>query len=224
MRNFQIVYVTAVMTLFGLSQQASADVLYSQPWNGTGNIQASENDTSAGGYGNFATMYDNFTLGGGGTITEVDWTGGYFNPSTQGPITSFTITIYSDNSGQPGASVYSTTIPGAAGETYVGTYFNNPIYDYSASMNFTATTGVQYWLSIVANEPSTFPQWAWSEGTGGDGSSYQLYEGDLSTFGSDLAFTLDSTPLPSALWLFASGIGSVGLLARKAKRKSAAAA
>ena len=36
--------------------------------------------------------------------------------------------------------------------------------------------------------------------------------------------TVDTTPLPAALPLFATGLGALGLLGRRRKRKSAAAA
>lgn len=225
-RNF---VAMAGVLLFGLSQHALADTLYSQPWNGTGNVIASQNDTSAGGAGNFATTYDNFTLSGGnGTISQIDWTGGYFNPSTQGTITGYTINIYANNSGIPGASLYSESVAGNAGETSLGTFFNNPMFSYSASANFAATEGVEYWLSIVPDLNGEFPQWGWGESSNGDGSSYQVFNGVAQPpVVGDRAFTLDgtfTTPLPGALPLFASGLGALGLLGWRRKRKAAALA
>src|SRR6516225_5030705 len=46
------------------------------------NVYASQNDTN--GFGNFATAYDNFTLGTSSNIDQFAWVGGYFNPSSQG--------------------------------------------------------------------------------------------------------------------------------------------
>jgi len=223
LRNFIAIVGLA---FFVLSQQAQAATLYSQPWNGTGNVLASQNDTSNGGAGNYATVYDNFTLGGNGTITQIDWTGGYFNPSTQGTIAGFTLTIYSNNAGIPGASVYSESVAGTAGETSLGTVQNNPMFSYSASANFSAIAGVEYWLSIVPDTNGVFPQWGWSAGTGGDGTSYQVFQGAPSAEQLDRAFTLDgplTTPLPAALPLFATGLGALGLLARRRKQKQLAA-
>lgn len=68
-------------------------VLYNQPWDGTGNAYSSQNDTS-GGFGNFATVYDNFTLGVTSTVADVNWTGGFFNPIEMGSITAFTVTLW----------------------------------------------------------------------------------------------------------------------------------
>ena len=75
----------AVLALCGIS--AHATVVYNQPslaqapW-------ASQNDP--GGSGNFATVYDDFTLAADATVVQVDWWGAYFNPGVQGPITQFT--------------------------------------------------------------------------------------------------------------------------------------
>ena len=50
------------------------------------NVYASQNDTT-GGNGNYATTYDNFTLGTTSNVDEFAWIGGYFNPSAQGAMT-----------------------------------------------------------------------------------------------------------------------------------------
>lgn len=107
-----------VATMFALAAgSAEAAVVYNQPSNNFGSY-ASQNDTNTGGLGNFATTYDNFTLGSSADLQSVDFTGSYFNPPTQGLITAFTISIYGDSgSNSPGASLYSTTVPGNGGET-----------------------------------------------------------------------------------------------------------
>ena len=85
-----------VATAFALAAgSAEAAVVYSQPSNNFGGY-ASQNDTSTGGLGNFATTYDNFTLGSSTALQSVDFTGSYYNPPTQGLITALTISIYGD--------------------------------------------------------------------------------------------------------------------------------
>ena len=64
---------------------ASEVLVYAQNPDFQGLI-ASQNDT--GGLGNFATSYDNFTLGSATAINQVQWVGGYFNPPVQGAITA----------------------------------------------------------------------------------------------------------------------------------------
>ena len=60
------------------SAAASAQV-YNQPYDGSTNAYSSQNDTAGGGFGSFATVYDNFTLGSPATITDLAFTGLYFN-------------------------------------------------------------------------------------------------------------------------------------------------
>jgi len=76
-----------------LAGSADAAVVYSQPSNNFGSF-ASQNDTTSGGLGNFVTTYDNFTLASSAHLTSVDFVGNYFNPTTPGTITAFTIAIY----------------------------------------------------------------------------------------------------------------------------------
>lgn len=56
-------------------------------WDGGSNLYASQNDTVSG-FGNFATVYQQFTLPKGPALWDVEsfhWVGGYFNPSRPGP-------------------------------------------------------------------------------------------------------------------------------------------
>jgi len=62
--------------LAGLAVQAQADiVLYNQPNAGLSTAYSSQNDI--GGFGNFATTCDNFSLAAGSSITKVEWIGAY---------------------------------------------------------------------------------------------------------------------------------------------------
>lgn len=183
---------------------------------------ASQNDTT-GGNGNFATAYDNFTLGASYDIDGFGWTGSYFNPPTQGTITAFTLTFYSDALGAPGAVIWSGSGAGNFGETSIGNDVNgSPTYVYfgGALGGFTATANTQYWVSIVADLGFP-PQWGWESGTGGDGMAYQSFLGTSNPIEADLAFDLTGTPAvpePSSYALF--GLGLLGL-AGIARRKSA---
>ncbi|HEY3800422.1 MAG TPA: PEPxxWA-CTERM sorting domain-containing protein [Caulobacteraceae bacterium] len=215
-----ILAAVAVLT----STAASAGVLYSQPWDGGANILGSQNDTNSGGLGNFTTVYDNFTLAGGGQITSVDWTGGYFNPPSQGPITQWTVSIYGDSAGQPGALLYQETVPGAGGETFNSTVSGFPIYNYDVAANFTAAAGTQYWLSVVPDLGFP-PQWGWATGTGGDGVGYQDFFGTLSNTGTDFSFTLvgGTVPEPATWALMLAGFAGFGVALRSRRARSAAA-
>lgn len=163
----------------------------------------------------FATTYDNFTLPGSASVTGLTWVGEFFNPSTHAPITSFTISFYGDNAGVPGTQLFTDTIAGDANETYIGLGENNdgldPGYSYSTDLDsaFSVDAGTTYWLSIVP-DLSFPPQWAWDSGSGGDGLSYQIFEGTDYPRQTDDTFSLTGTvPEPSPV----SGIliGALGL-------------
>ena len=91
-------------------------------------------------------------------MKNVEWVG---NKQYGGNITSFTLTFVVNN-----GPVTTEVVPGAAGETFLGTDPADSTYGcyhYSADLPvpFVATAGQQYWLSIVADmaEP---PQWGWA--------------------------------------------------------------
>jgi hypothetical protein len=190
-----------------LSGNASAATLYDQPNNMNG-TNASQNDV--GGFGNFVTLYDNFTLLNTASVTEVDWAGFFFNPAQQAPITQFTVKFLADSAGQPGGILSSFTILGNANELSAGNDNNaSPMFTYSASLpgGFVATGGTQYWMSIVPD--MTYPpQWGW-ESAHADGVAYREFFGARSELEADMAFTLKgeerdpgtpSVPLPASVY------------------------
>jgi len=197
---------------FMVAAPLSAGILYSQPYDGTGGLFASQNDTT-GGNGNFATVYDNFTLSGGGSINTVNWTGGYFNPGPPGTITAWTVSFYTDNIGQPGSLLYSANAAGNGNETGTSNPFS---YSLTLTTPFAAGAGTQYWLSVVPDLGFP-PQWGWGTATGGDGISYQDYFGSRSQLENDFAFSLEGTivPEPVSMVLVGSALASLALRRRR---------
>jgi hypothetical protein len=208
-------------SLAGCASAAASAQVYTQPYDGSANAYASQNDTGTGGFGQYATVYDNFTLGSSTTITNLAFTGEYFNPATVGPITAININFYADSAGQPGSSLWSTVISGNGGEscTTGGPY---PLCTYNVATNFFANGGTQYWLSVVPDLAFP-PQWGWAEGSGGDGVSYQDFLGSRSRLPHDMAFTLNGgspgVPEPSTWAMMLLGFGFVGGAMRSAKRR-----
>ena len=216
-------FVGAVAAVL-LASSAEAAVVYDQPTNNAGGF-SSQNDTnnSVGIWTNF----DNFTLGSSANLSSVSFVGSYFDgPPSTGAITGFTIAIYADNSGVPASSaLYSVTLPGNGHETSLGPdNLGFPEFSYSENISFAALAGTEYWLSIVPDLGFP-PQWAWENGTGGDGLGYQTYSLDATLNGAttaDSAFALyDNTgqvPEPLTLSLFGAGLSGAVAMRRLRKR------
>ena len=199
----------AILTPF---QAAQASVIFSQAANfPAGSLFSSQNDTNS--FGNFATVYDNFSFSSDNLVDGVDWVGGYFS-GAPAAISSFALSIFGNNAGQPGSLLFSETITGNAGETFIGTDNNgSPTYSYSANLTntFLAQAGATYWLAIVPSLGFP-PQWGWYTSSQGDGVSYQDFLGSRSQLGRDFAFSLtgQQVPEPSAI-LGLLGLGLLGI-------------
>ena len=215
--RFKTVAATLALN-FALLAGAQAAVVYLQPFDLSGVALASQNDTHS--LGNFATMYDNFVLGAAAAINNVEWTGEYFNPPFQGPITAWTVSFYADARGQPGTLLMQDKMAGTANEAFVGNFAGFPAYKYSFNLNmaFNAAAGTQYWLSVVPDLADP-PQWGWSTGLGGDGVSVQDFFGNRYTLTNDMAFTLNGVPEPNSIALAGFGFALCGAVTYFRRRR-----
>ena len=206
------------LSVSGFAQCGHPNELYCQPWDGGSNLFASQNDTIS--FGNFATVYDNFTLSSSEDIESLHWVGGYFNPPQQGPITAWTATFWTNNAGQPGTAITAINQAGTANETFISNVNGFPIYSYDMSFASVNLSPGEYWVSVVPDLGFP-PQWGWASGTGGDGIAWQDFSGVRTQLAFDMAFAIDghgvsTTPEPGTLVMLGTGIlGLAGTIRRK---------
>lgn len=211
--------MAVIVFLFISTFQIEAAIIYDQPYDGSINADAyaSQNDSTIGGFGDFAKAYDDFTLDSVTSIVKVKWYGEFFS-GEPAPISNFLIQFWSDKSG-PNAELFSETIVGNAHETLVEKIGNFNLYQYGMdlSLPFQALAGTTYWLSIQATLDYP-PQWGWYQGKGGEGVAYQDYSfGENGVIPKDLAFSLASVPEPITILLLSFGL--IGLMLTKQYRQ-----
>jgi hypothetical protein len=154
--------------------------LYEQPIDPNGKLLLSSRlDPDGSDYDEF--IWDDFLLPAGGTITAIDWYGGYdpLKFGKGGPVMDFTVRIYPSIAAgtepaiaNPPLVEYQTG--GNANETAFGTVNGAPInvYSFILPVPFEASANIKYWVFIVASQTGLIPDWCFISGTGGSGYRY----------------------------------------------------
>jgi len=158
---------------------------------------------------------DDFQIAAGALITDVHWTGFYFNGTpVANPGPAFIIRIYGDNGtgtsptggpGDPSATALATFNTGAGGANqHAGTVANTLDYSYVLPTPFPAQPNTKYWLSLQA-VVNFAPAWSWALSTtqqmnqvlhGGHGFiNFTYWSVAVTSPISDASFTLTGTPL-----------------------------
>ena len=154
------------------------------------------------------TVADNFELDQNALISGLVWWGGYFNPPPGSD--NFTISLYSDNGGQPGTVLEQYDL-GVVNAVATGLFVNPPDlypeFEYSANLPtpFLAQAGVTYWLSIV-NPPADVWLWEASASPLDPGVERSFNGGAWQPFDYNTSFALEAVPEPPALGLVALGV------------------
>lgn len=126
-------------------------------------------------------IWDDFIIPTGGTITRIDWYGGYdpLQFGRGGPVADFTVRIYPSIAANTEPAIanpplveYNTA--GKAGETAFGVVNGIPVnaYSFSLPVPFEASAGVKYWVYITASQTGLSPDWCFISGLGGSGHHY----------------------------------------------------
>jgi hypothetical protein len=159
--------------------------IFTQPTDPAGKlIQSSRRDPDGSNIDKY--VWDNFTLQSSGTITEINWVGGY-DPTRfpgGGLVIDFHVSIYpSIPAGTEPAVAYPPLVKyqtgGNAGETTIGNVGSISMHTYAFTLPkpFVALRGVKYWVQIEALQNGSIPDWGFSSGTGGDSNHYEKGSG-----------------------------------------------
>jgi hypothetical protein len=163
-RSASALFVLAAMLCLTAAAAFQTSVFEQAPWH-------------LGGYssdGTAITVADEFQFVDATPIGRITWWGGY--PGLQSPpVDNFTIRIFADNAGQPGAVLETFAVGSGASVAATGDYVNPPEpefefpgipefeYSFTLPETFDAAAGARYWLSIL-NVPDA-DTWLW-EGSG----------------------------------------------------------
>jgi hypothetical protein len=198
--------------------QASAVVLFDNPFDPVA-FQTSWCDPCSSGSTGYR-VWDSFTLANNSTLEQLRWIGRQSDPLTLGVVVEIANASY-------GADIFSASFAtGSITRTNV-----NAVSDAKVvTLPDIILSAGAYWLTV--HGPSITEQLTWwgQVEAGGDNSLIQYGpDPDNPQFTiprfQDARFTLSgsvnavATPLPAALPLFATGLGLVGLLARRKNKK-----
>jgi hypothetical protein len=132
--------------------------------------------------------------------------------------------LFANGTNEAATHVYLESYPASVGLSLTVPFDMVPSVDESNSFNVNAA-GVITDVFFQADDGGTTYDFCLSDGQCYPHSFLYNWQSGQIAGGSDLSFTLvTATPLPAALPLFATGLGALGLLGWRRKRKAAALA
>jgi hypothetical protein len=180
---------------------------------------------------------DTYEIGTGWTIDSPFSAAMQFTPSQSGTVTQIDVGLTWGSVGTNGATVslWTNSSGGLGTELGFWSVSGQPVFGLTDDTvttvsvpNINISAGVPYFVYITPADQSTFDAWNFNNlpttgnvvlfnSLGAENLSGQ----QLGAF--DVQGNLSATPLPAALPLFATGLGAMGLLGWRRKRKKAAA-
>jgi hypothetical protein len=172
----------------------------------------------------FAVAATRFTLADAVTVNHLEWWGIYFPTGAVAVTDDFTLAIYPDAGGLPGAALTSVHLGNVQREATGQTVVLWPEYAYTALFPAIILAAGDYFLGL-GNDPAGTELWGWETTAGGlqaGGVSYHSASGTWQEDAAEnLAFRL-SVPAPGSLALLA--IGGAGLVRNRRRAQSARSA
>jgi hypothetical protein len=172
-QNVLAILIVSGLMFFPRTAQAAGSIVYEQ---------APDHFGGVGSGNHVAVVADEFQLGQPTLVTNITWLGGYANvlgfsvPS----VDNFTVLLYADNGGQPGALLQAFYVGNNALRTATGNWVNpprpdpdddedgfpgRPEFEYSFNLPavFLAEANTRYWLSIVnmLMDTGVDDDWVW---------------------------------------------------------------
>jgi hypothetical protein len=241
-----LLFAIIAFACFSAAMPAYAAVIYSQTFVPIGGNQSDPKNDGI-------VEYENFDLLVNSELQSITWRGLYIVGAADLLSTDFKINIFNDNHAPYGpgslASAY-TALSNQTNATLTDIPFNSSRlfveFTYNLAVPLDLSSGL-YWISIYANTSAqsadTLFYWASGDPANPKGDQFSRYAKiNYPNSGcgidsnvcpnyqtSDHYFILNGTqvsdvPIPAALPLFAAGLGAMGLMSRRKKRKATVAA